>query len=343
MNKLKEIYNKYYYISPLDQADSAESNRLLNLYCSAICFFVALAFLVIELVFKWEYYHEHRLQILYMAGACLSIALSFVLSIATKNVSREKAYILKTLPFYVIYCWCGTTCPIMLFYNQANHYNGLIVFLCATNIVLCIFTASLPLFAIIIASCAAMVPGVVRFFGAYGTFNYAVAVLIIFVLFFINRYRLKQRFALVKKQRSVLEARTFGNFTILYEGQAVKFSRSRTTELIAYLICKNGSSANTKELLNALFGSRASSERDGANLRGLIYDAKHTFADLEIQNFFSAEYNNFRINPEAVKCDYYDFLAGDNTAIKRYAGEFMNQYSWAEETAAFLERKALAG
>lgn len=238
MNKLKELYNKYYYISPLDQADSAESNRLLNLYWSGICFFVALAFLVLELVFKREYYHEHRLQILYMSGACLSIALSFVLSIATKNVSREKACILKTLPFYVIYCWCGTTCPIILFYNQANHYNGLIVFLCATNIVLCIFTASLPLLAVVFASCAAMVPGAVRFFGAYGTFNYAVAVLIIFALFFINRYRLKQRLALVKKQRSVLEAKTFGNFTILHEGKAIKFSRSKTTELVAYLICK---------------------------------------------------------------------------------------------------------
>lgn len=343
MDKLKELYNKYYYISPLDQADSAESNRLLNLYWSGICFFVTLAFLVLELVFKREYYHEHRLQILYMAGACLSIALSFVLSIATKNVSREKACILKTLPFYVIYCWCGTTCPIILFYNQANHYNGLIVFLCATNIVLCIFTASLPLLAVVFASCAAMVPGAVRFFGAYGTFNYAVAVLIIFALFFINRYRLKQRLALVKKQRSVLEAKTFGNFTILHEGKAIKFSRSKTTELVAYLICKNGSSVNTRELLCALFGERADSARYGSSLRSLVSDAKKTFSDLEIQNFFSAEYNNFRINPEAVKCDYYDFLSGDPAAIKRYAGEFMSQYSWAEDTAAFLERKALAG
>lgn len=39
MDKLKELYNIYYYISPLDQADSAESNRLLNLYWSGICFF----------------------------------------------------------------------------------------------------------------------------------------------------------------------------------------------------------------------------------------------------------------------------------------------------------------
>ena len=66
-----------------------------------------------------------------------------------------------------------------------------------------------------------------------------------------------------------------------------------------------------------------------------------SLAELEIQNFFITEYNNFRINPEVIKCDYYDFLAGDSAAIKSFAGEFMSQFSWAEEAAGFLEQKAL--
>ncbi|MBQ9626993.1 MAG: hypothetical protein IJR40_07435, partial [Treponema sp.] len=74
----------------------------------------------------------------------------------------------------------------------------------------------------------------------------------------------------------------------------------------------------------------------------LISDARHIFSEMEIQNFFTAEYNSFRINPEAIKCDYYDFLAGDPAAKKLYAGQFMSQYSWAEDTAAFLSQKALS-
>ena len=31
------------------------------------------------------------------------------------------------------------------------------------------------------------------------------------------------------------------------------------------------------------------------------------------------------------------FLSGDPAAQKLYAGQFMSQYSWAEDTAAFLE------
>ena len=320
MNKLKELYNKYYYISPLDQADSAESNRILNLYWSAVCFFVALAFLVLELVFKREYYHEHRLQILYMSGACLSIALSFVLSIATKNISREKAYILKTLPFYVFYCWCGTTCPIMLFLQPSEPLQWIDSFSLRDKhhrfVHIHRVAASLGHHYCVVRrddSRRHSILGAIR------------------------------NLALIKKQKSHFEARTFGNFTLLHEGKAVKFSRSKTAELVAYLICKNGSSANTKKLLCALYGEYADSARYGSSLRALISDAKKTFSELEIQNFFSAEYNNFRITPEAVKCDYYDFLSGDPAAKKLYVGQFMSQYSWAEETAAFLERKALAG
>ncbi|MBQ3837519.1 MAG: hypothetical protein II814_10380, partial [Treponema sp.] len=111
---------------------------------------------------------------------------------------------------------------------------------------------------------------------------------------------------------------------------------------VGYLICKNGSSVNTRELLCALFGEHADSARYGSSLRALISDARHIFSEMEIQNFFTAEYNSFRINPEAIKCDYYDFLAGDPAAKKLYAGQFMSQYSWAEDTAAFLSQKALS-
>lgn len=343
MEKLKELYKKYYYISPLDQADFAESNRLLNLYWSGFFIFVDLALIAGRMALYRGSHYDNRFELLYLAVSFPLVLTSFILSAATKNVSRQKAYILKTLPFYVIYCWCGTSGPITLFYFQENHYNGLLLFICATNIILCIFTVSRATLLIIFASCAAIFPGAWRFFGPIGTCNFVIVALIMIAIALINRYKLKQHLALIKKQKNNLEAKTFGNFTLLYENKAVKFSRSKTMELIAYLICKNGSSANTKELLSVLYGDYADSARYGSSFRSLVSDAKHTFAELEIQNFFTAEYNNFRINPEAVKCDYYDFLAGEPDAIKRYAGEFMNQYSWAEETAAFLERKALAG
>ena len=44
-------------------------------------------------------------------------------------------------------------------------------------------------------------------------------------------------------------------------------------------------------------------------------------------------------------CHYFeqinDFLEGDKNAIRGFVGEFMNQYSWAEEVAGMLEMKSL--
>ena len=343
MNKLKELYNKYYYISPLDLADFAETNRSRNAFWCLLCLFAYIALFFLLGIPFFDFGLDRNLYFVFLCISLADVLCSHLISRAVKNVSREKAWFIKNIPVYVVFVWgmCGST---YVFYCLQNHFFGIMHFFGAISIMFVVFYLVPPVFLIIfLTGAGALLPGIYRAFGYIGAASFSVVAILTVHLSLYKRYTEKQYLSLLKRQKKVFEAKTFGNFTLLYEGKVVKFSRSRTTELVAYLICKNGSSANTKELLNALFGSRASSERDGANLRGLIYDAKHTFADLEIQNFFSAEYNNFRINPEAVKCDYYDFLAGDNTAIKRYAGEFMNQYSWAEETAAFLERKALAG
>ena len=42
------------------------------------------------------------------------------------------------------------------------------------------------------------------------------------------------------------------------------------------------------------------------------------------------------IVPAKIKCDYYDFLEGQPTAINAFMGEYMLQYSWAEETGGSL-------
>ena len=185
-----------------------------------------------------------------------------------------------------------------------------------------------------------MIPGIYKFYGTKEMLTFLFFVTILFTLALYKRYQEKQYLTLLRKQKKCLEVKTFGNFTPLYEKKVIKFSRTKTTELLAYLIYKKGTSVNTKELLSVLYGDYANSSKYGASLRLLISDLKHTFSELGIQQFFVAEYNNFRINPEVVHCDYYDFLAGDKKAIKAFSGEFMSQFSWAEGITAFLEKKA---
>ena len=342
MDKLKELYNKYYYISPLELADFAETNRRRNSYWCLMCLFIYIA-LSFKIWFQFPNVAiDRNLFFVFLCISAADVLCSHLLSRAVKNVSREKAWIIKNIPVYVVFVW-GMSGSAYIFHCLQSPFFALMHFFGAVSIMFAVFHLVPPAFMIVfLAGAGALLSGIYRSFGYIGAESFSVVALLIAFLSLYKRYTEKLYLSLLKRQKKVFEARTFGNFTLLHENKAVKFSRSKTLELIAYLIVKNGSSVNTRELLCALYGDYADSARYGSSLRALISDARHIFSEMEIQNFFTAEYNSFRINPEAIKCDYYDFLSGDPAAKKLYAGQFMSQYSWAEDTAAFLSQKALS-
>ncbi len=338
MSKLKNLYFKCYYVSSLDFADSAESNRLFILFWSRLCLLLCFLYLVFDLIVYRGNYYEHRYNLLYLAGANIDLFVAFILSVRFKNVSHEKAYILKNIPLYTIFCY-GIGSQVFLFYFNDNPFVNMLGVFFAVTVVLCVFTVSLPFFVLIITSYLTLLPGFLTTFGRMGIVNLSFLILVFIFLGFFNRYKAKQYLDLLKKQKGNLEAKTFGNFTLTYQGKRIPFARKKSEELLGYLIYKKGTSVTTKELISVLWDENSDSSGYGSNFRNIVADIKHTLDELGIQNFFVKEYNNFRINPEIIKCDYYDFLKGDAKAVNSFFGEFMNQYTWAEETAAFLEQK----
>ena len=163
----------------------------------------------------------------------------------------------------------------------------------------------------------------------------ALSIVILMLYLSIQKTKLEgNKIRLIKN----LEARTFGNFDILYRGQSIKFKRSKSKELIAYLIDRKGVSVSLNELYSVLWEKDYVDESTKSQLRNIISDIRQTFTALEIDGFFIKDFNSCRINPEFISCDYFDLL--ENLDTKRYPGEYMNQYSWAESTAGYLERLA---
>ena len=48
-------------------------------------------------------------------------------------------------------------------------------------------------------------------------------------------------------------------------------------------------------------------------------------------------WNSIALDTEKVECDYYELMQGNVTREKEFLGEYMQNYSWAEETTGFLE------
>ena len=332
---------KRYSISPLDLADFGETNRLHVIILSLLMFSFGLLDLLILFILHHNNIREYLVSFIYFGIFTIIGILGFWYSLWIKKVARKNAYFWKTLPAYFLVS-IGFGISIYNFFILEQPFNGVLSYLFTGFISLIAFSFSPVYFiAIVIAAIIPLVPDILNNFGVTGLMDALLGTVIICCFSLYKRNYERKYIMFIKKQKKHLEVKTFGNFTLFYENTIVKFQRTKSNELLAYLIYKNGSSVQTKELISVLYGSHADSSRYGASLRNLISDIKKTFSELEIQDFFMTEYNNFRINPEAVSCDYYDFLAGDRTAMKNFSGEFMSQYSWAKEAAGFLESRVL--
>ena len=337
---LVEKYKSRYTIPYLDLADAGESNRLI-VHIASIGLFVFSSFcLIFFAITLYPNYQNYKARFTYYSIFLVFSLYAYFASRQRAEVDRKKAYIKKTIPFYILSLVILADAVFTV--KVGAVFNGFIIFCITGFIALCTCSFSPLIFLLgIVLTIGFMTPDIIANFGTSGYLNSLITAVLMFCLSLYKRRTEKRQILFLKKQKQNLEARTFGNFTLIYENKVVKFTRSKSEELIGYLIYKKGSSVKTKELVSVLYGEHADSARYGNNLRNLIVDIKHTFSELEIQNFFIAEYNNFRINPEVIKCDYYDFLEGDTKAVKSFAGEFMSQFSWAEEASAFLEQKAL--
>ena len=62
------------------------------------------------------------------------------------------------------------------------------------------------------------------------------------------------RFPIIPKDNSLLRVQCFGNFDVfLPNGEHVRFERSRSKEVFAYLVHRHGSSCTIKEIFSAIF------------------------------------------------------------------------------------------
>lgn len=123
---------------------------------------------------------------------------------------------------------------------------------------------------------------------------------------------------------------TFGNFELLVDGKMVLFSRSKSKEILAYLVMKNGTGVSRPELASILWENEIYDRGKQKQLDIYIRSLMGTLNEYGIEKIIEMGKGVLRIVPDMIECDYYKYLAGDAKTMSSYAGEFMNAYSWAE-------------
>ena len=134
-----------------------------------------------------------------------------------------------------------------------------------------------------------------------------------------------------------VEAKTFGNFEMFCDDEIIQFSRAKSKELLAYLIDKNGTTATGSELIVNLWEDKDVDRTTRSMLHNLVADIKKTLLSYGISDVFETKRNAFRIKKERLVCDYFDLLDGKEDAIRKFKGEYMSAYEWAEFTIGRLQ------
>ena len=140
------------------------------------------------------------------------------------------------------------------------------------------------------------------------------------------------------RRASHIQVRTFGNFDVFVDGKTVSFNRSKSKELLAYLVDRRGSSISRTEAFAILWEDSAYDRSMQKQLDVVIRSLRSTLQEYEIGEILEMKSGNMRVVPELIDCDLYRFFAGDAEAINEYRGEYMSAYSWASLTEANVDR-----
>ena len=138
----------------------------------------------------------------------------------------------------------------------------------------------------------------------------------------------------LKATEKLLTIKCFGNFEVLYNGEALPFRRKKAKELLAALVDRNGAGMTAKQLCAILFPDDSDDTKNAAYLRQLVLDLKNTLKMIRAEEVLQHDTPYYRIDTNLVKCDYFSFL---ETGKPKFHGEYMTQYSWAEGTCAMLQ------
>ena len=140
----------------------------------------------------------------------------------------------------------------------------------------------------------------------------------------------------LKATEKLLTIQCFGNFEVLHNGQSLPFKRKKAKELLAVLIDRNGAGMTAKQICAILFPENTDDSKNAAYLRQLVLDLKNTLKTVRAEDVFQHDTPYYRIDTNLVRCDYISFL---ETGKPEFYGEYMSQYSWAEETCGMLQFK----
>lgn len=129
---------------------------------------------------------------------------------------------------------------------------------------------------------------------------------------------------------------TIPRFDVYIDGALFPITSPKPKELLALLVDRGGGSVSSGLAISLLWEDKPDDEKTKALYRMTLKRLREILASAGIDFLLGGEGSAKYIRPDTFTCDYFQFLQGDAESTASYNGEYMSEYSWAEETNARL-------
>lgn len=149
---------------------------------------------------------------------------------------------------------------------------------------------------------------------------------------------LERAVLLSHRQKKQVVIRTFGRFDVFMNDKLIKFTNAKSKELLALCVDRMGGEVSMEEAIDKLWPDKNYDNRVKALYRKAVIGIHHTIAEQGMPGIFYNRRGSCCLVDREVECDYYLLLKNRDAYRELYQGEYMFEYSWAEETNALLLR-----
>ncbi|SEI50774.1 Two-component response regulator, SAPR family, consists of REC, wHTH and BTAD domains [Lachnospiraceae bacterium A10] len=147
------------------------------------------------------------------------------------------------------------------------------------------------------------------------------------------------RYAVSHAEEKLLKVRTFGNFEVFKDNQPLNFRYNKTKELLAYLVNCGGSLCSNNEIICTLWDDEHDVSSHISYMKNVRGDLLKALEDVGAEDIIVRQRGKLGVRVEKLDCDLYGYMQGDPEMLKRYHGEYMNQYSWGEYEKGKLDNR----
>ncbi|WP_455500623.1 LytR/AlgR family response regulator transcription factor [Gemmiger sp.] len=127
---------------------------------------------------------------------------------------------------------------------------------------------------------------------------------------------------------------TMPDLVVMADGKNIFMSHGKQEELFALLVDRGKSGVTKGDAINCLGDGKPLSD---SAYWSWLFRLKSILEDAGLSDLIETSGNTKYIKMELVDCDLYKMQQGNPAAVQKYAGRYLQRYSWAEERIPELD------